>query len=969
MGYNYIEYYLDSYIDSLYDHIDKKNINDILNNIISDKWKHIYEDIIIFYISCMTSTDNNILIELGYPYLIKYINKLNDKKIDKKEEYHMYIKQFIFDSLVQDFMDSMIEKYIDTFFNKISILITDYKIKDIKQNDLIYYKLFNIIENKYDNIKMLKQLTLTKNIRIISMYIQLINSITNNSVVHNILNTKKNKILEIYKKYNNIKSYNILSKLWNVNSHFYCNFNFQNLINYKLQIPFYPINEQIQFDEYLTIFINNKYELYLNYSSIDYILYKTPENNVKLINESEIADVYDTYIKSYYISLLERNTIKNLSDLKEINTYYNGGLYKYIIEKYFTKYIHVKKNDVIKNIINNLMKTNIYFEFENVSQVYECIHDTLLLKLNNVKSINEYKSVSKILSKIINTSICTICGTIIKNDFIDEDVVMIDNIENMDQYFKLSDFIKNTRLIITKISRIFYIPLFTSTDNLDHKNFIIQNLISIITNIKENESYCKNIISINDSLFFIFAITNNIYLQEYDIDKYIYRKWLNIYIIIIILLISYYNIQIRYEFTMFKDLFISSYKTMLLNTGLKYNESVYYLFVYITVFILKYRLYYDPNENIKIKLSKRITKYGPFIFSCLMDYITILNKLNNKGILNKQYGKLSNILTSYRGSLDSYYISMNYTRILLDWDNYIIRKKIHKLNKINRLINDINLNLGLKKYGCKIFCKDGKDHTLQKNFICSKCNQDILLCKYDIDTKKINYKHIQNIEKNKILIQNNIYEFNFKFDDNYKNILNQIYINLNEGNNELYNRVYLRRDILKINIENLNIILKTSSTPINLYYIDKRLMNMEFAETKVNINYNKLGILYFDRYKSIVEFNLDIEYIAINSVCKNISIGKRSYTSNLISKIYQCIDKCKLIKNINFDYTNIILVENKSNNIKCILENDYKSFTVILMYYISILSIDLTYLNAFYSNLNNYINNLKTESPFFKYNK
>ena len=54
---------------------------------------------------------------------------------------------------------------------------------------------------------------------------------------------------------------------------------------------------------------------------------------------------------------------------------------------------------------------------------------------------------------------------------------------------------------------------------------------------------------------------------------------------------------------------------------------------------------------------------------------------------------------------------------------------------------------------------------------------------------------------------------------------------------------------------------------------------------------------------------------------------------------------------------------------KKILENDYKSFTVILMYYISILSIDLTYLNAFYSNLNNYINNLKTESPFFKYNK
>ena len=39
------------------------------------------------------------------------------------------------------------------------------------------------------------------------------------------------------------------------------------------------------------------------------------------------------------------------------------------------------------------------------------------------------------------------------------------------------------------------------------------------------------------------------------------------------------------------------------------------------------------------------------------------------------------------------------------------------------------------------------------------------------------------------------------------------------------------------------------------------------------------------------------------------------------------------------------------------------------MYYISILSIDSTYLNAFYSNLNNYINNLKTESPFFKYNK
>ena len=146
-------------------------------------------------------------------------------------------------------------------------------------------------------------------------------------------------------------------------------------------------------------------------------------------------------------------------------------------------------------------------------------------------------------------------------------------------------------------------------------------------------------------------------------------------------------------------------------------------------------------------------------------------------------------------------------------------------------------------------------------------------------------------------------------------------------------------------------------------------MNMEFAETKVNINYNKLGILYFDRYKSIVEFNLDIENIAINSICKNISIGKRSYTSDLISKVYQCIDKCKLIKDIDFDYTNIVLVENKSNNIKCILENDYKTFTIILMYYISILSIDSTYLNAFYSNLNNYINNLKTESPFFKYNK
>ena len=167
------------------------------------------------------------------------------------------------------------------------------------------------------------------------------------------------------------------------------------------------------------------------------------------------------------------------------------------------------------------------------------------------------------------------------------------------------------------------------------------------------------------------------------------------------------------------------------------------------------------SNNTNILISNKLD-----IILKSMDIKTIVNKLNNKGILNKQYGKLSNILTSYRGSLDSYYISMNYTRILLDWDNYIIRKKIHKLNKINRLINDINLNLGLKKYGCKIFCKDGKDHTLQKNFICSKCNQDILLCKYDIDTKKINYKHIQNIEKNKILIQNNIYEFNFKFDDN-----------------------------------------------------------------------------------------------------------------------------------------------------------------------------------------------------------
>lgn len=994
--FSYIITSLETHLDLLYDiyaKIKNKKLIDAMsiytNEFSADMWRWVFDELTIIYFASMTHTSVDELLEFGYPNIYKSIYKLKPGDDIKN---HIELKTYILLDLIHkdSYMNTIIDKYIDKCFPELLINMSTYDYRPQSQLNSIISHLFSNVHTYNGINEKLCELVLAKQIRIYSMFIRLVNGLSNQSTFQSIIESKTNKIAKIYNSTDKIKSFNILSREWKTNSDFSIIYNYSNLQLLKISIPFYPINDVVQLNQRIPIHINGMYEFNTNSCPIDYIIYKKSS----LVDISNIDNVYESYTIENFdkITDIHANDIRYVRNYKFIHT---RKMYNRMMAKYFQPYSgHSDMVDkFIKHVINTKLNVNLVQDLSKKSFI--CIHESLLEELNRTTTIKDYRRVMGKLANLTPNQICNVCSSIVRLE--SEDVVMSPEIELLEEYYKLADFIRFTRIVVDRIAKIF--DIYALINFAEHKNYIIQNLIEVLNLSKENEQTCSNIVEYNEeSLYFIFSPTNNMYIQEVSIDKYVYRKIFNINVIIIILAFCSYSIKVKYEFYMLYDTYRPIYEKTMNKIGTKcINQSVLALFTYITILIIKYKLLYSENIDTNIKLKDRIKLYGEQIFKCLMNHILVIIRLGecyNSVLLKKQSDKLKNVLFTYSNRIDSgVYFTNKYTKYLttMEFQTNVLKRKF----RYSRILYYMYRKADTTKYilNCFIYCKDGKIHQLDnlKHMIknnaitCKLCNRIIFDCNDDIKYTRvlkyykldIKYKLYTSIYENMYkLIQTIIKktEKNSKYNiynndllpssthADYTALLARIGKYINEDcTYRLYSRVWLRRDILKISLDGNNIYMSTSNKSLTLFWSGGRLMNTEFPDIQININLTRLGILIFNRIKNVSTFVNEIKSIVINSITVNLLNGYRSIGLLLIDRLCKLFKIYNEIKDYKFDIDNIIPIVKVNNNgtlfpnTKCILSNDYNKMLIILCHILYILDAEPFFVTVFIKKLNEYI--------------
>lgn len=643
--FNYIHFSLEEYIDSLFDiyYIDDESVkNRRLIDVLADytqlqssnKWRWVFEDIAIIYFASILNSSSQELIELGYPHLQKVLftsfRLTEDGPSEelapgrrREESRHTEIKKYILLDLLRnssEYISSIYDKYIDKCFPEQLIDMSTYDYRPLSQTSIQINNLFaSLYSDMNSPLERLVQLVLAREISVYSMFIRLIDGLHNHNTFQTLLDLKVKKISTLFVSMDKLSSFKLFSKEWKSNSDFSILYNYNNLSILRISIPFYPINEGIQFYKRFPVRVNGLYESNMSIVPIDYILYQ----NNKLVDISQINSIYESYIVNKFVKSVNSRDIRFVLDQKIIHT---SKMKDAMTNLYLLKYEKSENDIMIENFLRNILnETNIKTKKVDKYTPFVCIHESLLEDLNRVTTIKEYKL---IMSKLINLTpdqICRVCSTILNLNI--EDGVMSDEIEIFEEYYRLSDFIKFTRILIERIARIFEVYILVQNQN--HRNYIIQILLEILSMSKANESLCLRIVEHNeDSLYFVFAPTNNLYIQDSSIDKFVYKKIFNINVIVIILMLCNYTINVKYEFSMYHDEYRKEFESSMKKIGIRnYNENVLTLFVYITVYILRYKLLYFDNIDMGRTLKDKIKMYGKRIFKCLMDHLIVLVRL------------------------------------------------------------------------------------------------------------------------------------------------------------------------------------------------------------------------------------------------------------------------------------------------------------------------------------------------------
>lgn len=1019
MKYNYLLVHFEQIIDNAFEFIHSLNITNANNNlyILQNKqqlqlfeifekfivqinlWKYIFDEFILLYIVLLLQSKFNIkhsddqIVYFGFSTIKLFIDDYYkfqydtiNPKLNQIENIHMKIKHFILENLFTVNIKQLTTKYIDIFFETIEYNAYEY-ISPIDFNQLDIYRtltLYDFTKHEITTAHKLNYLTKNNKIKIMALFIQLTNNIYNKINFDNVLKEKQNKLLEIFNKIpKTYKGAKFIHNIINKTDEFSIPYDFNSLSKLNINIPFITIDSTTEtFEEYIMIYVNNVLKINTQELSAYFILYR--DNGVETVVTMDQID------KIYKIELLRESNylLEVLPDIKYLKYFTNinyNYLFKYI-NKYITKLnqnildnIENEKGTLIRSFISQIYSNKMNIVIEPTQIKYICIHQIYFEKLQNAKSLKEYKLFSTKINDIIDCNLCTICGQILNNDNIVEDnihVVLVENLDKFTEYYKYKDFIQMTELLIQKFGQIFNNSNFTNTQNNDHKNFIIQNIISITDTFRFNEDYCKNaikqsrdILHFNDSSFFIFSITNNLFIANSIVDLYKLQKFNNIYIIIILFFILYYNIDIdinKYvEIKSLYDMCHSKLNKLTKFINISVTDDFVQLIAYITFILLRYQRWSIQEK--KLTFVDRIKKYASQIIETICDYIFIIKSLADKGIVSYLYARIKKKL-----------------RLKIQNSNIIISTKYDNLIK-----SELKLKLFIKKIYYKfeynnnlfcifssdfnkyIFCKSGHLHFIEKggNSICSKCHTFIY--------KEINNNLITFIKSKIIKIDNPIYnQLEFNNDTNIKeiilemnksNITDIIKYNINNSETNMYNKITLKREILKIEIDQNLINISTNSIPISLYWISNKLMNLEFPNTKLNINFNPIGILFFNDFKTNYTFTNAIRLIFETTIQKQIVPGLRTKLKHVLDIVNNATEDI-FNKYSTIKIFNPIHITNNSNNVKCILLNNFNYFYNYLALLLFILHRDKqlsTILADFILNINTFIETLQINTNVF----
>lgn len=962
-------------------------------------WKFVFNELIFVYFMLFYNPENidEILISFGVSNIKQYINIFKDYSFDylpeynKEENKHIKIKSFILLKLFDEEYESLFNKYIDTFFETIEINEYEFVSPIIKKDISIYkrlllYSLFNV-EKSLSN--KLNYLTKNKNIQIVDLYIKLINNPHQKFNFETALNDKRRRINELYSKIVTYKnSLQILFKILKTTSEFSLQFDFNDMPKFHINIPFIIMNPDSEsFTDNIMVNINNSIFINSKVVSFDFILYKN-EGKMYLISFDEIDDVYKkSIVTNNKHNLTHIHDIALLQYFKNINY---ATLFTFISDHISilddkTKEAIDKLNyDIIIKFLDAVKTKDINIIKPHLKSI--CVHEDYLNKLLRASSVSEYKFYIKKIDSLIIDSGCKICGELLsKKELFDnnESNIITKDLEYISEYYKYKNFINSAQILIQKVGKNFNNSIFSSPYNIEHKNFIIQNLIDVTNIFRKNEDYCKDVIksfSFKYSQFFIFSITNDLFVQTAIVDKYIDVKINNIYIFIIMYFFLYYNIDINYNIYVEIDFVIKLFNMRIAklckHINEKYTQDFVKILAYISFIILRYQMWYVD----KIPLIKRIVKYSIQIIDTICEFILVIKKLSDIFILDYLYSRIKSKF-NYKLALKESLISKRYDFLISDDIYFKLPPKHYQDPPIikNSILSIFKL-IEYKRPNCKLFCPNGNNHILEKDsYTCKICNQTPLDCSYEIDFKEA---VLQNV-----IIEKQVLEFDKLINQssekdviqliqmmNESNVADLISYNINNSETKMYNKITLKMDILKIEIERDGIFLSTNSTPITLYWVANKLINLEFASIDINIDFNPLGILFFNNFKSDIRFMIDLQFILLQSIQKNIVYGNRTKMKLLFDIIFFINTprgKELLMQNSRLEmYHNISITQNTSN-VNCILMNNYKYFYNLLGFYVYILSSESSFgpcLAEFIKGLNEFISSLKINKAIFKNN-
>lgn len=904
----------------------------------------------------------NISINIFYNFLNKFNN--NEIYIINKK-----LKKYFFVSFSINNLISYNNMFISLFYNK-----------SLKLDSLLIFKY-----NNYKKLKVINNFSILFDKKILDLNLQIHKNYffldkKNNFNRSIIWFSKSNKLKNQYKLINKIsfKYYNNDSfKIKNNSQKF--KFKIFTLYNYNSFNNDKGFNNKLKSSFFISLFFNKPYILSKNFIS-DYFISKN-----KNLKKLQIVNTKNINYKLNFFYLLFNNKLKN-----KINYFYS--------EKLSTTKINISNN-----FLNRLIK------YENIKNL-----DIFFYKKNN--SIYNLSYIfEKKWAYYLNTFYIKKVNKLIKFSLFYNNILINKNynIDILMKQYWISNYFKSNILLFTNNYYYDYWLFYKSTFNflfLPNSYYVDltknnnSELYNLISSKKESNYYdvlnklffnkalkIKKIFPINTLYLFRVQIKTNV--KENKLSNIIFppiSKFNKNNYILNFIKFKFLNFKLKFLLTKYNNIYIQNIFLININYIFSYILSIYY--------IKNYKLN-NNFKNLEIKNNNLFTLNKIFNFSSnkqkLKNYyngwVYIINKsdllfLNYKKVIPNGNFITKHVLFENIVTLNKFFVfrfKNNFLKIQFNSRNNFLKSFLNfKIKK--SLLNSVFIFTGSKLLNIYLYSSNiSLNNLILKNNYLNTNNYYIFteFYFYKIKIKTIiNYKKLNNNEKNIILI-NNFYRLVFFQTSNLKKLKYKSNFLKKNFKKQFINKNLLISNNNKINyLNNFKRIFLITNT--NIYINKYSRYKPKLLIKKISFKYNSNLLIQFTKFKNIclIEKGSDFDYLNNFSSKKCLDfyennlllpqndlryyILKFSFNSTIKNKVnpFILIKKEKFLT--KFTYCNYLLFNNNKYSLRNLslkkltnygLKKNYFKLNKKKLYKLY----DFFYLKGYYCFKNIYSNNIQ----------